>query len=211
MGLKSFFALITMEWLAVSRRGWQMGAGLLLFLLLCFLSPYLGIAAAQLSAFLWVGLLFAVLLGLERLFREDLADGTLARYKIAHFPLWLVAMIKAVFNWLVVVVPLALLAPLLLENNKIEHNMLVVASLAMAGLVFSFYGMMLAALTAMAQHVSLLQPLLLLPLYLPALIFGVDVVNNGWGASFFYLAAFAVSSLLIAPMIAGFALDANLA
>jgi len=134
-----------------------------------------GIAAGT----LWVAALLASLLGLELLFRADHADGTLEQMLLSGQPLAMLVLAKAVAHWLVSGMPLVLLSPVVaasLAVPRAAHNT-VLLSLGLGTAILSSLGAIGSALTLGLRRGSLLLGLLVLPLAMPALIFGARAID----------------------------------
>lgn len=137
---------------------------------------------------LWVAALLATMLSLNRLFEQDYTDGTLEQMALSPAPLGMLVFGKVVAYWLLTGLPLALLAPLLaLQFDLPVASLLVLAtSLAIGTPVLSLIGAIGASLTLGLRGGSVLVALLVLPLYVPVLIFGagsVDAAAAGLGAT----------------------------
>lgn len=137
---------------------------------------------------LWVAALLASMLSLNRLFEQDYADGTLEQLVLSPAPLGLLVIGKVAAHWLLSGLPLVLLAPLLALQFDLPTSSLLVlaASLAIGTPVLSFIGAIGASLTLGLRGGSVLVALLVLPLYVPVLIFGagsVDAAAAGLGAT----------------------------
>lgn len=136
---------------------------------------------------LWVAALLATLLSLPRLFADDHRDGTLEQLLLAPQPLGLIVLGKVLAHWLVSGLPLALLAPLLGLQFDLSTEALAVlsVSLLIGTPALSGIGAIGAALTLGVRGGGMLLSLLVLPLYIPVLIFGagaVDATLTGLGA-----------------------------
>ncbi|EQD32612.1 Cytochrome c-type biogenesis protein CcmB [mine drainage metagenome] len=128
---------------------------------------------------LWIGALLSTLLGLQRLFSSDHGDGTLEQMALSPVPLaWLVAG-KMVTHWLVCGLPVVLMAPLLgLQFDLPARSLgILVLSLLLGTPILSAVGALGAALTLGLRGGGALLSLLILPLYIPALIFGAGAVE----------------------------------
>ncbi|MBW8073032.1 MAG: heme exporter protein CcmB [Ferrovum sp.] len=128
---------------------------------------------------LWIGALLSTLLGLQRLFSSDHGDGTLEQMALSPVPLaWLVAG-KMVTHWLVCGLPVVLMAPLLGIQFDLPTRSLgiLVLSLLLGTPILSAVGALGAALTLGLRGGGALLSLLILPLYIPALIFGAGAVE----------------------------------
>ncbi len=155
---------------------------------------------------MWVAALLASMLSLGRLFYNDYMDGTLEQMLIAPQPLGLLVMGKIIAHWLLSGVPLVLITPLLgLQYDLSADALLVlVAALLLGTPILSFLGAIGAALTLGLRGGGALVSLLVLPLYIPVLVFGagaVDATVSGLGAEahLALLGAGLLLSLVLAP------------
>lgn len=128
---------------------------------------------------IWVTALLAVLLSLERLFLADHEDGSLELLALSSVPLELVVLAKALAHWLTTGLPLLLAAPLLglLYAMDAAAMPMLVLTLALGTPSLSLIGAIGAALTLGARRGGVLIPLLVLPLYVPVLVFGVSAID----------------------------------
>ncbi len=128
----------------------------------------------------WVAALLSVLLTLPRLFAADYADGTLEQLLLSPYPLPLIAAGKMLAHWLTSGLPLALIAPVLGLQFGLSGDELIVlvAGLMLGTPVLSMIGAIGAALTLGLRGASVLLALLVLPLYMPVLIFGAGAVEQ---------------------------------
>lgn len=161
----------------------------------------------------WVAALLATLLSLGRLFADDQRDGTLEQLLLAPYPVFLLTLGKAFAHWIIHGIPLLLVAPVLgiQFNLPAEALAVLVLSLAIGTPILSLLGTIGAALTLGLRGGGALITLLILPLYVPALIFGagaVDGVLAGTGAQahLSLLGACLLLSLLVAPWVSALAL-----
>lgn len=155
---------------------------------------------------MWVAALLASMLALGRLFNDDFADGTLEQLMLTPQPLALLVLSKITAHWLVTGVPLVLIAPLLGLQYDLPAQALwiLVLSLLVGTPVLSLIGAIGAALTLGLRGGGVLVSLLVLPLYVPVLIFGAGVVDAGISgmdtqAHFWLLGAFLVLALILSP------------
>lgn len=155
---------------------------------------------------IWVCALLAALLSLNHLFAADHADGTLEQMAISPRPLALLALGKALAHWISTGLPLALIAPLLGMQYGLPGEALVVlmATLLLGTPVLSLVGAIGAALTLGLRGGGALLALLVLPLYIPVLVFGAGAVDASLsglatGAHFSILGALLLLSLALAP------------
>ena len=130
---------------------------------------------------LWLGALLACLLSLDRIFANDWDDGTLELLATAPLPLEGLVAIKALSHWIVTGLPLTVAAPFLgfFLNLPGPGYMWMFVSLLVGTPALSIIGAFGAALTVGLKRGGLLLSLLVLPLYIPTLIFGADVVRRG--------------------------------
>jgi heme exporter protein B len=165
----------------------------------------------------WVAALLAAMLSLGRLFSADYIDGSLEQLVLAPQPLAVLVLGKVLAHWLVSGVPLVLMAPLLGLQYGLSAQALaiLVASLLLGTPVLSLIGAVGAALTLGLRGGGVLVSLLVLPLYIPVLIFGAGAVEasvTGLGsqAHLSLLGAFLVPTAVFAPWAAGWALKISL-
>jgi heme exporter protein B len=165
---------------------------------------------------LWVALLLASLLSADRIFHNDYEDGTLDVLTMGPLPLPLVAALKSLAHCVSTGVPLALLAPILglLLNLPISSFPLLVLAMFAGTPALSFVAAIGASLTLGLRRSGVLLALLVLPLYVPVLIFGVATVSAGsvgpaspW-PPFLMLCALSLASMVLAPIAAAAALRA---
>lgn len=168
------------------RAGGGFGLGLAFFLIVTVLVPFsVGPQSALLATIapgvLWLGALLACLLSLDRLLALDWEDGTLDLLATAPLPLEGVAAIKALAHWITTGLPLVIAAPVLgvLLNLPSQGYASLVVSLAIGTPALSVIGTFGAALTVGIKRGGLLMSLLVLPLYVPTLIFGAEVARRG--------------------------------
>lgn len=161
----------------------------------------------------WVAALLATLLSLGRLYAEDHRDGTLEQLMLTPYPHALLGLGKAIAHWIINGIPLLLIAPVLGIQFNLPADALatLVLSLAIGTPILSLLGSIGAALTLGLRGGGALVTLLILPLYVPALIFGagaVEGVLTGTGAEahLSLLGAFLLMSLLVAPWVSALAL-----
>lgn len=155
---------------------------------------------------LWVGALLATMLGLQRMFATDHADGTLEQMVLSSAPLPLLVAGKIAAHWVVSGLPVVLLAPLLGLQFDLDAEALVVLTvgLLVGTPVLSLLGAIGAALTLGVRGGGALLSLLVLPLYIPTLIFGAGAVQahlsgQGAGGHLSLLGALLAVSLFFAP------------
>ncbi len=193
--------------------------GVMFFLIVVTLVPFaigpdLALLARIGPAVLWLGALLATLLALDRLIAMDEEDGSLDLMLTARVPLELVLAAKAVAHWLTTGLPLVVAAPLLglLLNLDAKTTGAVALTLLAGTPALTFIGLIGAALTVALRRGGLLLAILVLPLTVPVLIFGVAAANAAivgpmpFGAPLTILCALTLTSLVIGPFAAGLAL-----
>lgn len=141
--------------------------------------PDLNLLARIAPGLLWISLLLAALLSLGRLFERDLEDGTLDLYAMSAMPLELVAVAKSLAHWLTTCLPLVLLTPVLglFLNVNFGAVPMIVLTMLIGTIAVSFFGAIAAALTLRSKRGGVLIALLVLPLYVPTLIYGITTVS----------------------------------
>ena len=220
--MAAFFGLLRRDVRLSLRQGGELGLVLGFFVLTVLLFPFgvgpepqvLGRIAAGI---IWAAALLAAILSLDRLFAADYADGGLDLIALSSMPLELAVLAKVAAHWLTTGLPLVLTSPLLavfvdLDPPAIPMLML---SLLLGTPTLSLLGAIAAALTLGARRAGVLVALLVLPLYLPPLIFGtaaVEAVLTGQSArgDLLLLGAMTLVALPLAPWATAAALRQSL-
>ena len=179
-------ALLVRDLALALRAGGGFGLGLAFFLIVTVLVPFgvgpqSDLLARIAPGILWLGALLACLLSLDRLLALDWEDGTLDLLATSPLPLEAAVSIKALAHWITTGLPLVLVAPVLgvLLNLPLQGFVWLVISLAFGTPALSVIGTFGAALTVGVKRGGLLMSLLVLPLYVPTLIFGAEVARRG--------------------------------
>jgi heme exporter protein B len=166
---------------------------------------------------IWVSALLATLLSLDRLFQADFEDGSLDLLVLAPQPLFLLVLAKTIAHWLTTALPLIIAAPLLAMFMAIPPEGFVPLLLAMliGTPALSLIGAVGAALTVGMRRGGVLLSLLVLPLYIPVLIFGVAsisaaLIGQDGSPAMMLLGALSLFSLVLAPPAAAAALRLSL-
>jgi len=169
------------------------------------------------AGILWVAALLSVLLSLDHLFRHDYDDGTLEQLVLQPQPLFLLVLAKTLAHWTLTGLPLVLLAPVLgIMLHQPGATIAVLCLTLLIGTpVLSLIGSIGAALTLGLRSAGTLLSLLIIPLYIPVLIFGTGTVaaaSEGApvGAYLALMSAFLVLALTLAPFAAAAALRISL-
>ena len=162
---------------------------------------------------LWVGALLASLLALERLFAADYEDGTLDLLILGPLALEWVTLAKVAAHWLTTGLPLILISPLLAVLVRLPEGAYVplLAALLLGTPTLSLIGAVGAALVLGARRGGVLLSVLVLPLYVPVLVFGAAAVDTAaagfaWSGPMLLLGALLLASLALAPLAAAAAL-----
>ncbi|MBL78718.1 MAG: heme exporter protein CcmB [Nitrosomonadaceae bacterium] len=168
--------------------------------------PEMNMLRAMAPGVVWVAALLASMLSLDRMFSSDYLDGTLEQMMLSPQPLFLLVLGKALAHWMVTGVPLVLISPILGFQFDLQIDALIILgiSLLLGTPVLSLIGAIGAALTLGLRGGGVLVSLLVLPLYIPVLIFGagaVEAISAGLnaGAHLSLLGAFLLASIVLAP------------
>ena len=204
------------------RAGGGFGLGLAFFLTVTLLVPFgVGPEAALLSriapGILWLGALLACLLSLDRIFQLDFEDGTLDLLATAPLPMESVVAVKALAHWITTGLPLTLAAPVfgVFLSLPVDGFAWLVVSLALGTPALSMIGAFGAALTVGLKRGGLLLSLLVLPMYVPTLIFGTEAARRGAGgldvaAPLLMLAGITAGAIALLPFASAAAIRVNL-
>jgi len=212
-------ALFLREWSIAARIGGGAATGIVFFLIMVVLTPFaIGPDLVLLSrigpAILWIAALLATLLGLDRLFQGDEEDGSLDLLVNARLQLELVVVVKCAAHWAACALPLAIVSPLfgLMLGMDASALLLVALSLLAGTPTLTLLGAIGAALTVSLRRGGVLMAVLVLPLAIPVLIFGVAAASAASGGPtpfwppFLALCALSLAALAGAPFAAAAAL-----
>ena len=216
--MTAFFALLAFDVRLSFRRGadTMVVVGFFVLTVVLFSLAFRGdtaLLARIAPGLVWVTALLAAMLALDRLFLADFEDGSLDQLLLSEIPLELVVLAKAAAHWITTGLPLIAVAPVLalvLNMNGVGLANLAL-SLALGTPALTLIGAIGAALTLGARRGGVLISLLVLPLYIPVLIFGVGVVTaaiDGIDAStpIMALGGFLLGALALAPLASAAAL-----
>ena len=217
--MKAALALLARDVRLAWREGGAIGTALGFYLVVIVITPLglgpdLNLLARIAPGMLWLALLLAALLSADRIFHNDYEDGALDVLTTGPLPLPLVAAIKSLAHWLTTVVPLALLVPLLglLLNLPLAASPLLVLAMLVGTPAVSFIAAIGASLTLGLRRSGLLLALLVLPFYVPVLIFGVATASaaitgpaSPW-PPLLMLCALSLAAIVLAPIAAAAAL-----
>ncbi len=213
LGLASvMLALLRREFAVALRQKGEVLTPLVFFVVIASLFPLgVGPESALLlrmaPGVLWVSALLAAMLSLQRLFATDYIDGSLEQMALSSTPLGLLVVAKALSHFLLSGLPLVLMAPVLGLQFGLESRALgiLMVTLLLGTPTLSLIGSIGAALTLGVRGAGVLLSLLILPLYIPVLIFGAgaveaDAAGLGFGGHLSLLAALLVLSIFFAPL-----------
>jgi heme exporter protein B len=217
--MRAFLDLVRRDLLIAWKEGGALGIALGFYVVVVMLLPLgigpdLNLLSRIAPGILWVALLLAALLSLGRMFESDLEDGSLEVLATGPLPLTAVAVAKSLAHWLTTGLPLTALAPLLglfLNLQPDAYGVLTLSMLAGTPSI-STLGAVGAALTLRTRRGGLLMALLMLPLFVPTLVFGIEAVRAAGLdepsllPSFLILCAISLASLVLAPIAAAAAL-----
>ena len=210
--MSAFARLVARDLRLALRQRADAGMVVLFFVLTASLFPFAvgpesNLLARMAPGVIWVTALLAVLLSLERLFLADYEDGSLELLALGPLPLEATVLAKALAHWLTTGLPLVVAGPLLalLYNMDAAGLPMLVLAMALGSPSLSLIGAVGAALTLGARRGGVLIPLLVLPLNIPVLIFGVAAIDAelaGLSARphLLFLGALFLVSLVTAPL-----------
>lgn len=219
----AFAAIIRRDLALALRQGGGGGLAVAFFLIIVTLLPLgigpdLNLLGRIAPGLLWVALLLATLLTLDRMFHADFEDGTLDLMLIGPLPLELVVLAKALAHWLTTGLVLVVAAPALGVLLNLDESAFVPLFVTMLvgtpGL--NFLGAIGAGLTLGVRRGGLLVGLLVLPLFVPTLIFGISAVTAAitgpapFGPPFMILSALTLASIALGPFAAAAAIRTSL-
>lgn len=201
--LRIVLALIIRDLKLSARIGGSGALGLIFFLMLVTLIPFaLGPDLNLLSrigpAILWIAAVLATLIGFDRLFQADEEDGSLDLMRSAPVPLEAVVFAKAIAHWLGTGIPLAIASPIfgLLVALPPSGMAAMAVTLLVGTPALAFIGAVGAALTCTIRRGGLVLAILVLPLMIPTLIFGVAATNAALGGTIAFMTPFLILTAL---------------
>lgn len=200
------------------RRSGELVNSLVFFLIVVTMFPFaLGTEAALLRyiypGVIWVAALLAVTMSLDRMFNSDFEDGTLEQMLLSQHPTTFIAMAKIVAHWLLTGVPLIIASMFLgiIFGLSSEALLAMLITLLLGTPVLSLVGSAAMALTVGLRGGGMLLALIILPLYIPLLIFSVAAVDNaskglGFTGEVYFISAILVLAITLAPFATAFSL-----
>ncbi len=218
-----FWAILCRDVKLAFRQGGGVGLGVAFFLMIIVLLPLgigpdLALLERIAPGILWVALLLASLLSFDRLFHADFEDGTLDILMNGPIPLELVVLAKALAHWLTTGLVLVIVAPGLgfMLNLPVDVFAPLLITMLVGTPGLSLIGAIGAGLTISVRRGGLLMSILVLPLFVPILIFGISAVSEAtiglspFGPSFMILCALTLATIVLAPVAAAAAIRASL-
>jgi heme exporter protein B len=214
----AFYHLLLRDLRLAVRQRHELANPLIFFVLVVSLFPLAMTPTPELlqqlaPGVIWVAALLAVLLSLDRLFKQDYEDGSLDQLMLSPNPLVVLVLAKVMAHWLLTGLPLVLIAPLLGMFMRIPDEAVTVLmfSLLLGTPVLSMVGAIGVSLTVAVNRGGVLLSLIILPLYIPVLIFGanaVDVASDGMSVrgQLLFLGAVLALAVSLAPIATAVAL-----
>ncbi|NVK55663.1 MAG: heme exporter protein CcmB [Alteromonadaceae bacterium] len=162
---------------------------------------------------IWIAAILSSLLAMDRMFRDDFWDGSLEQYMLSGQPLWAVTAVKVAVHWLVSFIPLAVFSPLLalFLNLTMEMYVALMLSLLLGTPLLSLVGAIAVGLTVGLQRGGVLLALLLIPVFIPLLIFATSAVDSAalqlpYRAQLAIIGAMLLVAMATAPLAIAYAL-----
>lgn len=216
--LKAFYYLLLRDMRLALRSRHELANPLIFFVLVVTLFPLAVMPTPErlqemAPGVIWVAALLSVLLSLDRLFKQDYEDGSLDQLMLSPNPLVVLVLAKVSAHWLLTGLPLVIIAPLLgvfMQLSSESLNVLI-WSLLLGTPVLSLIGAIGVSLTVAVNRGGVLLSLIVLPLYIPVLIFGanaIDVANDGMSVrgQLYFLGAVLALAISLAPLATAVAL-----
>jgi len=216
--LKAFYYLLLRDMRLALRSRHELANPLIFFVLVVTLFPLAVMPTTErlqemAPGVIWVAALLSVLLSLDRLFKQDYEDGSLDQLMLSPNPLVILVLAKVAAHWLMTGLPLVIIAPLLGVFMQLQSESVIVLiwSLLLGTPVLSLIGAIGVSLTVAVNRGGVLLSLIVLPLYIPVLIFGanaIDVAGDGMSVrgQLFFLGAVLVLAISLAPLATAIAL-----
>jgi len=209
----TIMAIIRRDLSLVMRQGSDAFVVLIFFIVTVTLFP-LGVSPDPLilqnlaSGIVWVGALLAAMLSLDRLFQTDYDDGSLELLVLSPYPLEIVVLCKCFVHWLTTGLPIMVISPVLalMLNIKTGAFLYLITSMALGTPIISLLGAVGAALVLGSRRSGVLIALLIIPLTIPILLFGVGAIQaatEGYSASspLMFLGALLLFSIALCPWV----------
>lgn len=213
--MRAFGALVARELHLALRGGGDVLTLVLFFVITGAIVPFAvgpdrGLLATIAPGVVWIAAFLAMLLGLDRMFRPDHEDGSLILLRQADLPLPAIVAAKLIAHWLVSGVPLIVASPLLAVMLAMELDAFwrTLLSLLLGTPALAAFGAVGAAVTVAIRRGGLIAPILIAPLSIPVLIFGVGSITSPQStAGTLFLAALSLMAVALAPFAAALAIS----
>ncbi|KKC35112.1 heme transporter [Devosia epidermidihirudinis] len=213
--MKPFSTIIAHELRLALRGGGDMLTLVLFFVIVGAIVPFAvgpdkALLARIAPGIVWISAFLAMLLGLDRLFHADHEDGTLILLRQSELPLSAIVAAKVMAHWLVTALPLILASPVLamLLAMDLETFLRTLMSLLLGTPALAAFGAIGAAVTVAIRRGGLIAPILIAPLSIPVLIFGVGTITaTQSNAAMLFLAALSLMAVALAPFAAALAIS----
>lgn len=181
------------------------------------ISPEASVLKTIAGGLIWVTLLLSILLSLQLMFEDDVNNGVMEQMIISRHSLAMVALAKSCAHFILTGVPVIVLTPILASVLFFpsEHLGLLMATLILTTPTLSLIGAIGAALVSGVQHSGMLLSLIILPLYIPLLIFAAGALDYAFSGlssagNLYFLATMFVAFLMLSPFVSSIALKINL-
>jgi heme exporter protein B len=213
--MTAFGAMITRELRLALRGGGDVLTLVLFFVITGAIVPFAvgpdrALLATIAPGVVWIAAFLAMLLGLDRMFRPDHEDGSLILLRQADLPLSAIVAAKLIAHWLVSGLPLIVASPLLavMLSMELEAFWRTLLSLLLGTPALAAFGAIGAAVTVAIRRGGLIAPILIAPLSIPVLIFGVGSITSPQSsAALLFLAALSLMAVALAPFAAALAIS----
>jgi len=209
---KAFYVILKRDLVLAVRQPSDIVNPLLFFVLVSVLFPFAVGSDSKLlveisTGVVWVAALLASMLSLDSVFKQDYEDGTLEEMILSAHPTSILVLAKVLAHWLMTGLPLLLISPVLAIMLGMPENgvFILILTLLLGTPVLSLVGSIGVALTVGLRTGGVILSLLILPLYIPVLIFGSGAVSNGIAGldvsgQIYMLSAFTVMAIFLAPV-----------
>ncbi|CUB03041.1 heme exporter protein CcmB [Marinomonas fungiae] len=218
MNYRSYFKA---EWLSLLRRKQDTLNALLFFVMVITLFP-LGVdpsadfLAPAAGGIIWCATALSVLMAVEGMYKEDYNDGSLEQWLVSGLSVTLLVFLKVLAQWLIVVVPLMIVLPILAQMLFLPMSVLgvVMLSILLGTPALFFIGSIGAALTVSLRRGAVLMLLLILPLYIPVIVFATGAIRAAqlemaYSGQLAILAAISLVALALSPVMAAISIRAS--
>ena len=215
--MSAFLAMIRHELRLALRGGGDVLTLVLFFVIVGAIVPFAvgpdqALLARIAPGIVWIAAFLAMLIGIDRLFRADHEDGTLILLRQTDLSLSAIVAAKVIAHWLVSAVPLILASPVLAMLLAMDPDTLwrTILSLLLGTPALAAFGAIGAAVTVAIRRGGLIAPILIAPLSIPVLIFGVgSITASQSGAAMLFLAALSLMAVALAPFAAALAISSS--